>query len=359
MRERLVHGGGGEAGGADQRGRGGDRLALHSVVDREHRRRGAPQSGDAVAIRVDQCQQRIGRARRLHGAHLHALGEKIQPAFPVAAQPHLVEQFVVQRAMFLEEQARVEHRLAQHTVGDQLQHDQQAPEAAVAVEKRVNGLELHMRQRRLDERRRGLRLVVEEALERREAVLQRIGRRRHECRVAGPRTAYPHLRAPHLAGCLAASAGMREQDLVHFTQQAHAQRQPAFQPLQAALQRHHAAAHLARIGYRHAWLLFDLVQQQVRERRLRALDLRRQHRLLAHEAVEQQGRIGQVRGDGIEPAERQQGIVETPAQGRRPLQRRRRRQRRRHEGVERLACRGDSHIPAGSGSLHGLEPNLK
>ena len=44
--------------------------------------------------------------------------------------------------MALEEQARVQHGLAQHAVGHQLQHDQQAPDAAVAVEKRVDGLEL-------------------------------------------------------------------------------------------------------------------------------------------------------------------------------------------------------------------------
>jgi prevent-host-death family protein len=58
--------------------------------------------------------------------------------------------------------------------------------------------------------------------------------------------------------------------------------------------RRHAAADLARILHRHTGLLVDLVQQQVRERGLRALDLRGQHRLLAHEAVEQQRRVGQI-----------------------------------------------------------------
>ena len=52
------------------------------------------------------------------------------------------------------------------------------------------------------------------------------------------------------------------------------------------------------------------------QRGLRALDLRRKHRLLAHETVEQQRRIRQQGGDGVEPPERDQCGVETPAQRR-------------------------------------------
>jgi hypothetical protein len=45
-----------------------------------------------------------------------------------------------------------------------------------------------------------------------------------------------------------------------------------------------------------------------------AFHLRRQHRLLADEAVGQQCGVGQQRGDRIEPAERDQRVVEAPAQ---------------------------------------------
>ncbi len=108
----------------------------------------------AIRLRsaVDQREQRIRRRHGLRRARLDPLGEEIQPALPVSAQAHLVQQLVVERAMRLEEQARIQHRLAQHPVGYQLQHDQQPPEAPIAVEKGMNRLELHVGQRRLDER---------------------------------------------------------------------------------------------------------------------------------------------------------------------------------------------------------------
>ena len=48
--------------------------------------------------------------------------------------------------MLLEEQAQVEQRLIEHAGVDQHQNDQQPAEAAVAVEKRVDCLELHVGQ---------------------------------------------------------------------------------------------------------------------------------------------------------------------------------------------------------------------
>jgi hypothetical protein len=53
--------------------------------------------------------------------------------------------------------------LAQYAVRHQLRHDQQMADASVAIERRVDGLELHVGERRLDQRRHGLGLVVEEA----------------------------------------------------------------------------------------------------------------------------------------------------------------------------------------------------
>lgn len=101
-----------------------------------------------------------------------------------------------------------------------------------------------MCQCRLDKRRCGFGLIVEKVFKGREALRKRV-RRRHEPRVAGPGTANLHLRATHFARRLAAASRMGQQHLAHFAQQAHAQRQPAFQALNASLQRRYAAAHLA------------------------------------------------------------------------------------------------------------------
>jgi hypothetical protein len=49
----------------------------------------------------------------------------------------------------------------------------------------------------------------------------------------------------------------------------------------------HVTADLARVLDRHSGLLVELEQHEVCQRRLRALDHRREHRLFAHEAVEQ------------------------------------------------------------------------
>ena len=72
---------------------------------------------NAIAVGIDQREQRIRRGHRLRRARLDALGEELEPALPVAVQPHFVQQLVVERAMLLEVETGVEHGLAQHAVG--------------------------------------------------------------------------------------------------------------------------------------------------------------------------------------------------------------------------------------------------
>jgi hypothetical protein len=52
----------------------------------------------------------------------------------------------------LEEEAEIEHGVAQNLALAQDQRDQQAPQTAVSVEEGMDGLELHMRQSRLEQR---------------------------------------------------------------------------------------------------------------------------------------------------------------------------------------------------------------
>ena len=185
-----------------------------------------------------------------------------------------------------------------------------------------------------------------------------VGRRRHEGGVARSRAADPHLGAADLARRLAAPAGMRHQHLVHPAQEPHRERQPTAERREPVLERGDAAADLARVFHRHARLLVDLEEQQVGQRRLRAFDLRRQHRLLAHEAVEQQRRVRQVRRKRVEPAEREQCIVESASKRGRPVDRRLGRQRRRDEGTESLT--GCCHLDVRSGRASPHEGgNLK
>ena len=188
---------------------------------------------------------------------------------------------------------------------------------AVAVEERVDGLELHVRERRLDERRRRLGLVVEEALERAAgspAARRPAAARRPRCPAACRRST-PASGAPRPASCRGRADG-RAAPRASRAAGACDSGSPPRSSFEPVLQRRHAAAHLARILDRHARLLVDLVEQQIGERRLRALDLRGEHRLLAHEAVEQQRRVRQVGGDRVEPAEGEQRVVEAAAAAR-------------------------------------------
>ena len=77
--------------------------------------------------------------------------------------------------------------LAQH------EGDQQSSQPTVAVEKRVDGFELNMRQPGLDENGKSVVRGVDEPLQVGHAFLDVVGRRRHEGRVAGTRTADPVL----------------------------------------------------------------------------------------------------------------------------------------------------------------------
>jgi hypothetical protein len=130
---------------------------------------------------------------------------------------------------------------------------------------------------------------------------------------------------------------MVEQLGMDLADQPQRQGEAAAQPGEPVLERRDVAADLAHVLDRHRGLLVDLVEQQVGDRRARALDHRGQHRFLAHEGVQQQLGIRQEVADGVEPPDRHQRVVEAPSQIGRPRDRRPGRQRRRREGAHRLA----------------------
>ena len=134
---------------------------------------------------------------------LDAFEEEIDPGFPVALLAHAIEQLVVAAAVLLEEQAQIEQRLLQHASLDQHQHDQQPAQATIAVQKRVDGLELHVGQGGPHQHRQGVRTIwsaMDEVLQLAHARTYQPLRRWHEAGVARPGAADPLLTAPELAG---------------------------------------------------------------------------------------------------------------------------------------------------------------
>ena len=107
---------------------------------------------DARAIVGDEREQLACGCDGLVGDRGDAVEEEVEPALPVALDAHGVEPTVVLFAMPLEEEAQVEERLGQQLPVLEQQRHEQAPDPAVAVEVRVDGLELHVQQPRAHER---------------------------------------------------------------------------------------------------------------------------------------------------------------------------------------------------------------
>ncbi len=91
----------------------------------------------------------------------------------------------------------------------------------------MDGFELHVRQRSLEQRWHGFRLIVQKSLQRRQALRDVLGRRRYEHRIAWPGTPNPPLCTAQHARRLGLPTRVREQHLVHFAQQSSAHRQTA------------------------------------------------------------------------------------------------------------------------------------
>ena len=218
-----------------------------------------------------------------------------------------------------------------------------------------------MGQRRLEQHRGRLRLVMQEELQLAHALQHLFGRRRNEGRVARPGAADPVLAAPELPRGLIAAPALGQQHAVDLPEQPQRQRQPFLQQAQAMVEGRDIVADLPHVIQRHTRFLIQLEQQQVRQRRLGPLDHGGEHRLLADVHVEEQRGVRQQGRDAVQPPERQQRLVELAAQLRRPVDGRTRRQRRGHEGLGLLTHRRNGHVSALEFSLHPacLEPKIR
>ena len=152
----------------------------------------------------------------------------------------------------------------------------------------MDGLELHVCQGGLQQRRSGLWLVMQEALEVAHAIQHLVRRRRHEGGVPWAGAPDPVLAAPELPWRLSTPAPISQKHTVDLAEQPQRQREAPAQTLETILERGHVVAHLAHVIQRHPRLLLQLEEQQIGERGLGALDHAGEHRLLAHVHVEEQ-----------------------------------------------------------------------
>ena len=225
----------------------------------------------------------------------------------------------------------------------------------------MDRFELHMCQRRLEQHRGRLRLVMEEELQLAHALQYLFGRRRNEGRIARPGAADPVLAATKLARGLIAATPLGQQHAVNLAEQPQRQWQPFLQHAQTMVEGGDIVAYLPYVIQRHAGFLIQLEQQQVGKRRLRPLDHGGEYRFLADVHIEEQRGVRQQGRNAVQPTEGQQRLVELAAQLRGPIDGRTRRQRRGHEGLGLLSHRRYGHVSALEFSLHPacLEPKIR
>jgi len=192
---------------------------------------------------------------------------------PVGIGADAQQRRVVLGAVRLDVRGQIEERLRQAAALSQEQRDEQAADTAVAVEERVDRLELLVHEGALDEIGQA-RPVLQEELPGGERGHHLIDRRWHVGggRQRGSRRTDPVLRAAELARSHVRAAHATHEALVQFPDETQGQRQ-VMETLEAVLERIDVVPHLAQVG-RIAARRNDrhLVHEELRQRGTGALD---------------------------------------------------------------------------------------
>ena len=280
------------------------------------------------------------------GCGFHAFQKEIHPGFPVAGGADAVEQVVIHRAVRFEVEGKIEQRLCKQTTVVQEQGDEEAAEAAIAIEKRMNGLELHMGERGFDQHGQAGGFVVEEGFERGHAGLDLWRRGRNEAGVTRAGASDPILAAAKLSGLFVAASAFGHEDGVHFTKEAVGEREAFAQAGHAVIQGRDVVRHLDDIIHWTAGHFLQFEKQKVGERGLGALDLRRKNGFAADIGVKEEVGIREQRADTVQPPHSQGGSLQQQLPLASDFKRRIRRQCVRNERADRLPGSGCGEIVA-------------
>ena len=148
------------------------------------------------------------------------LKKEVEPRLPVSRDPHILEQFEISRAVFLEEQRQVQDRIFQQSFGPQDQSDEQATNTSVAIQEGMDRFELHMRQGSLDQGERSNRIVMQELFQQTHACHHLVRRWRNEPGVSRSAAADPILAPPEFPRALSPPPAAGEQFRVSLRDEA-------------------------------------------------------------------------------------------------------------------------------------------
>jgi hypothetical protein len=224
----------GEACGGDCGGCGGDRVGLKMGEETQGGASGAAEVADAGLVFAEEGEEAAGGLYSTFGDFFHAFEEENEPFLPVAFFADGLQELVIAGSVLFEIQGEVEQWVPEHAFGVEQEGDEKAAEAAVAIQEGVDGFELHMGERGLDENGGGDGLVVEEIFQCAEALEQGIGRRGHMSGIARACAADPILAAPELAGFLVRATAVAKKHSVDFADEPKGNRQTLFEKSHAA-----------------------------------------------------------------------------------------------------------------------------
>src|ERR1051326_1856621 len=92
-----------------------------------------------LAVRTDEIEQFARRGDGFIGDRGYAIEKEIDPALPVAFQPHEVEASIIFVTVALEKQAEIEERSLEEAPVFQQEGDHEASDSPIPVEIGLNG----------------------------------------------------------------------------------------------------------------------------------------------------------------------------------------------------------------------------
>jgi hypothetical protein len=195
-----------------------------------------------------------------------------------------LQEFVVTVAVTLKIEAQVEQRLPKHAALAEQEREQEPSQTPIAIQKRMDGLELHMHQAELDQQRQPV--VMEVLLEGIEALHQRLGRRRYKKGIAWPASTNPVLTATKFAWSPLRASAFAQEHAMNLAEQAQGDGKPLLEPLQSVFHGRDIIGCLAQIVHQRRGTDPMFEEQQFGESRLRPFNLRGDHGLFANIEVE-------------------------------------------------------------------------
>ncbi len=157
----------------DQIFRSNDRFFSHVGKYLQSRWRSFAESCfDSALVGIEQVKNALGRSHALIGDFNDTAQEKADPFFPIPGIADILQLIVIFIPSSLEPEREIKNRLFQNAIGAKQERNEQPPDAAIAIQKWMDGFKLHMGQRSTNENRQAVIICMKEFFESAEAFFQ-------------------------------------------------------------------------------------------------------------------------------------------------------------------------------------------